>query len=211
MRFVLTSLADPQPEDEAGNRMKMLKAWSICLVVAAVMVVLIVLLAILVKFKNPVPVKVKFESVGDETQLPPIDSMPLNLNKLIRISDHPSTFNTTDYEYFNYVLPTEFIANGTSQVRSYEGCYHENVFGIKFTFVNGESPDPVETALFGVQKYSLDRFAYVKKVSLDQPVTSVTSNFVDSSYPDSANITQDYGWKLINFQLNSNSDNLIGP
>jgi hypothetical protein len=88
--------------------------------VTAVMIVLITLLAILVKFKDPVPRKYIFESVGDETVLPPIDPLLLNLSKLIRITDRPSGFeaNETEYEYFNYVLPTEFVANGTAQLRS---------------------------------------------------------------------------------------------
>lgn len=191
----------------------MFKAWSICIIVTVVMIVLIVLLVVLVKFKNPVPRKVKFESVGDDTVLPPIDPMILNLNKLMRIADRPSSLNAngTEYEFFNYVLPTEFIANGTAQLRSYQGYYHDNIFGFKATFFNGESPDPLDTPLFGVEKYSLDRFAYVKKVSLDQPINSISANFVDASFPDIANITSDYGWKIFNFCVNGNSVNMIGP
>jgi hypothetical protein len=44
--------------------------------------------------------------------------MILNLSKLIKLQDRPSVLEIDEegsmYEYFNYVLPTEFLTNGTA-------------------------------------------------------------------------------------------------
>ena len=95
--------------------------------------------------------------------MPPIEPLPMNLSRLIRIQDRPKIFDldVDSYEYFNYVLPTEFIKNGTQQLRSISGNYHNNIFGMSFTFENVDGSDPIETPLFGVSKYVLDPYAYV--------------------------------------------------
>jgi hypothetical protein len=92
--------------------------------------------------------------------------MILNLSKLIKLQDRPLVLEIDEegskYEYFNYVLPTEFLTNGTAQLRSMSGNYHQNTFGFKFTFENADGAEPVETPQFGSTKLSYDPYAYVK-------------------------------------------------
>lgn len=76
---------------------------------------------------------------GVKSILTPAESIFINQQKLARIPDRPSNYmiNNTLYEFFNYIMPTEFIASGTSQLRSVEGYYQgRTIDGIRFTFQN---------------------------------------------------------------------------
>ena len=79
---------------------------------------------------------------GAKSILTPAASIFINQQKLTRTLDRPINYlqNNTLYEFFNYILPTEFIASGTSQLRSVEGYYQSRTIdGIRFTFQNASN------------------------------------------------------------------------
>ena len=116
------------------------KGWAVCIVVGIIMCAVISGISVAVVYASKHAIKIEYlPEYGAKSVLTPAESIFINQQKLVRTADKPANFTMDPklFEFFNYILPTEFIASGTSQLRSVEGYFQSRTIdGLRFTFQN---------------------------------------------------------------------------